>query len=883
MIYKERKNNGRSMMEENQWKMMGDSCIYADDSFGHSISTSSNGKVIAISAPNNGSGFGFVRIMSYNPMTNSFVQRGNEIQGEYFNDRLGTSISLSSNGSIIAIGTDDHNNENGFRTGNVRVFIFDGPNNDWVQIGNSILGQSENEYLGHSVELSNDGKTVLIGSFTYLDHTKRKVGVFTFDADTQNWLQKGTNLNGIASIDGDCGRSLALSRANANIVAVGCPGSSSVKMYEYDSSSNDWTQINELEGLASDGKFGHAVSLSDDGAILAVGSPTSGSVAEPIKGHVEIFKYNESTHSWDQIGYIPGESERDESGAAGAVSLSSDGKIVSIGAKFNDNGGEHSGHVRVFEYDEFTGNWIQLGSDVVGLEALAYFGRSVSLSSDGMIFAASSHKTNSGYVCVYSYLPLSLPWTQVGQNIYGSSSYEDSGLAVSLSSDGKTVAVGSPSGDNYKGFVRVFSLDTSSSNWIQKGNNIEGENMYDYSGDSLSLSGNGQVVALGSRQNSDAALVAGHVRVFLYDSGIDTFNQIGSDIDGESEFDNAGTSMSLSENGMIIAVGSPQVGGYPNPGGEVRVFSYDASSNAWQKIGNSISGESAWDKCGNSVSISSDGSRVAMGSPGQFSGGGTKYSGQVRIFSYDSSSDQWVQVGQSIDGDDYDFIGWSVSLSNDGDSVAIGSSGSRGGSVYRLNPSSQSWVQVGDTPLASDDDDYYYCGWSVSLSGDGQTLGVGCYGGHWSIGDAGYVRIYTYVASLDEFKQVGSKIIGEEAFEQSGASISLSEDGTIVAIGSPYNNGANGDEYLTGLTRIFYGYGIPYLDDGPGPTPDDGPNAPSPNPPVSGPDSPPESPSSVTVSPPDTSAPSASPSSSGTADCVKSNLMKLLYSKLIRQ
>jgi hypothetical protein len=61
-------------------------------------------------------------------------------------------------------------------------------------------------------------------------------------------------------------------------------------------------------------------------------------------GHVRIYKNISGT--WTQVGAdIDGEAVNDESGIS--VSLSSDGSIVAIGAKYNDGTGSNAGHVRV--------------------------------------------------------------------------------------------------------------------------------------------------------------------------------------------------------------------------------------------------------------------------------------------------------------------------------------------------------------------------------------------------------------------------------------------------------------------------------------------------------------------------------------------------------
>ena len=66
--------------------------------------------------------------------------------------------------------------------------------------------------------------------------------------------------------------------------------------------------------------------------------------------------------------------------------------------------------------------------------------------------------------------------------------------------------------------------------------------------------------------------------------------------------------------------------------------------------------------------MSSDGSVVAIGATNN-NGNGTK-SGHVRI--YENNNGTWTQIGSDIDGENEDYSGWSVSLSDDGSVVAIG-------------------------------------------------------------------------------------------------------------------------------------------------------------------------------------------------------------------
>ena len=91
------------------------------------------------------------------------------------------------------------------------------------------------------------------------------------------------------------------------------------------------------------------------------------------------------------------------------MSLSNDGSRVAIGARYNDDGGTFSGHVRLYERDtSVTLGWRQLASDIEGEVGppgswFDKMGWSVSLSGDGSTLAAGApgHNYSTGAVRVY--------------------------------------------------------------------------------------------------------------------------------------------------------------------------------------------------------------------------------------------------------------------------------------------------------------------------------------------------------------------------------------------------------------------------------------------------------------------------------------------------
>ena len=107
---------------------------------------------------------------------------------------------------------------------------------------------------------------------------------------------------------------------------------------------------------------------------------------------------------------------------------------------------------------------------------------------------------------------------QLGQNITGEGIGDNFGASVSLSDDAKTLAVGadynSGRNGNNSGHVRVYRYYDSNSSWTQIGEDIDGEAAEDYSGwATLSLSADGKTVAIGSSKNDDNGADSGHVKV----------------------------------------------------------------------------------------------------------------------------------------------------------------------------------------------------------------------------------------------------------------------------------------------------------------------------------------------------------------------------------
>lgn len=390
-------------------------------------------------------------------------------------------------------------------------------------------------------------------------------------------------------------------------------------------------------------------------------------------------------------------------------------------------------------------SWTQVGTDIYGEAAYTYFGRVVSLSEDGNRLAveaphpAGRSRAFTGFVRIYELN--SGVWEQLGSDILNVATEGLTGQSVSLAADGNRVSVGSP-GDNSigvgSGSVRIF--EWVSGGWVQLGTTIDGELGGDGAGHAVSISADGSRVAIGAPLNDGNGPASGHVRVFEWQSGM--WVQLGDDIDGETSSDQSGHSVSISADGNRVAVGAMNNNGNGNWSGHVRVFAWQSGN--WVQLGADIDGEAEFDRSGNAVSLSADGKRVAIGASLNDANGTN--SGHVRIFEWDTAS--WVQLGVDIDGElENDMSGGAVSLSVDGNRVAIGASGADGNGVSSgqtriFEWKSGAWKQLGET--VNGDAAYDFAGWSVSLSDDGARVAIGAPDNDGYDVDSGQVQIFEF-------------------------------------------------------------------------------------------------------------------------------------------
>jgi hypothetical protein len=157
-----------------------------------------------------------------------------------------------------------------------------------------------------------------------------------------------------------------------------------------------------------------------------------------------------------------------------------------------------------------------------------------------------------------------------------------------------------------------------------------------------------------------------------------------------------------------------------------------------------------------------------------------------------------------------DRFGWSVALSADGNTLAVGATGEDSaatgidgdqgnnsintGAVYVYTRSGSTWLQQAYVKASNTTIGGFF-GWDVALSADGDTLAVGAYreasaatgidGDQADTTAPGAGAVYVYTRSGSTWSQQAYvKASNTDAFDEFGSSVALSADGNTLAVGA---------------------------------------------------------------------------------------------------
>ena len=477
-------------------------------------------------------------------------------------------------------------------------------------------------------------------------------------------------------------------------------------------------------------------------------SATSGAIG-PFEQQVRLTDLDsEVTRISDDLGY----------------SVSVDGNTAVVGALGDEN---NRGSAYVFTYDG--GAWIETAKLIpADGKANEYFGHSVAV--DGNTIVVSSIYV--AYVFTYD----GGTWTETARlapDINPDANFW-TGLASVAVSD-STIVVSAFGDEDDRGLVYVFTYDGEMWAETVKLVAFDGE-AYDLFGYSVSVDGGTIVVGA---QGDDRR--RGSAYVFTYDGEkwAEAVKLVASD--GEA-YDLFGQSVSISDS--TIVVGAPRDGDNGRLSGAVYVFMHDGGM--WTETAKltPIDGE-AFDYFGHSVSV--DGRTIAVGTDRDADSG--RFSGSAYVFTYDD--EMWAETVKFIasDGEAYDYLGHSISVS-DG-TIIVGAFGDENdrGSAYMFTYDGEIWTETAKL-IAADGNGYVSDDFGHSLSMDGRTIVVGA---DRDDDKRGSVYVFTYDGETWA-KTARLTASDGEAGDYFGHSMSV--DGRTMIVSAPGDDDDRGSAYV---------------------------------------------------------------------------------------
>jgi hypothetical protein len=393
---------------------------------------------------------------------------------------LGTDMAMSSDGSVIAIGTP------GNAPGHIGVYRYNETESVWDVVGGEIfdtIGEGSVRF-GSSVAISADGMTVAGGSGysrSVPDNNglsdplagRAQVNMY----ENGRWVQKGQSIVGTQCRS--LGWSTALS-GDGNRWVVGTPdvaGSGDARCNDIDYGSKqgivhvfdfvnggEWAQVGSaITGSQPGSQLGQAVAISRNGLRIAAFSQ---GIADT-DPYYQVFE-QDAFGSWVQMGGNIVVESAVATSSTNTLALSASGNRIVVTNKRRDSG---IGYFKVLEWTPETNSWTQMGEDVEDLDGCCFFfayDTSVAMSDYGtkVVFGNTGYREANllgedtslfrGNVRIFEYLDGA--WQQVGESILGDDLIGESwfGYATAMSADGRRIAASAPLA--FPNYVAAYEL-----------------------------------------------------------------------------------------------------------------------------------------------------------------------------------------------------------------------------------------------------------------------------------------------------------------------------------------------------------------------------------------------------------------------------------------
>jgi len=373
------------------------------------------------------------------------------------------------------------------------------------------------------------------------------------------------------------------------------------------------------------------------------------------------------------------------------------------------------------------------------------------------------------------------PTTQQGAKLLGTgytSSATNFGNSVSLNGTGNTAII------NGSGDTSSWVFTRNGTVWTQQGAKIVGSGVtIAMNKNSVSEDGN-TFVAYGTTANGNIP------NIWVFTRSANVWAQQASLVGTGYTGSGAGSCV-VSADSNTLAYGSTV--DRTNIGASW-VFTRPSGGTTWTQQGAKLvgTGYTTAPLQGSSIAMSGDSNTLVVGGSGDNGGVGATW-----IFT--RTGGVWTQQGLKLVGTGYSGNanqGFSVSCSRNGNTIAVGGyiDNVNTGAVWVFNRSGTVWTQQGAKLIGSGITTPANCGYSVALSGNGNTLAVG------GNTDASIGAVYIFTRTGTVWGAPQTKLIGTgytvPASTGIGASVALNTTGNTLLAGSTQDFGTIGAAWV---------------------------------------------------------------------------------------
>ncbi len=214
-------------------------------------------------------------------------------------DDFGTAVAISADGTRLVVGA--FGQDEGALDANGAGYVFVRSGSTWTQEAKLLASdRASSDALGVAVAISADGARVALGA-RQVPGSGRTGGVYVFSRASTSWTQEARIVGSNTAVGDFFGSALDLDVSATRLVvgSIRSAGTSRGAAYVFLRSGTSWSEETTLSLDATlGGGFGTSVSLSADGATLAVVSTSLLSPAGDAVGGVVTFLREGS--SWSQ-------------------------------------------------------------------------------------------------------------------------------------------------------------------------------------------------------------------------------------------------------------------------------------------------------------------------------------------------------------------------------------------------------------------------------------------------------------------------------------------------------------------------------------------------------------------------------------------------------